>query len=91
MEKKDQEIFKSLEGMTRAKAPENMYNRILEAINRPEAPVVSIGQWRTIAASFLILACLNAFAISRSNNPENVQSSQQENYLFPEQNYNLYD
>jgi hypothetical protein len=93
-EKSKMDVFESLRGMQPAAPPDFLFNSILNAIEQPEftttAPMIPIRQLRAVAASLLLLACLNGFAIVQKYKPGPKMNNQTE-YSNLTNNYNLYE
>ncbi len=68
MKKRDKEkwindVFDSMKGSQRAKPNPDLFAKIEHQIDAPEAKVISMHQWRMVAAAAVILLVLNVFAL----------------------------
>jgi hypothetical protein len=94
-EKWIEEVFDSLKGSERAKPSADLFAKIENLIDAPEAKIIPMPQWRVAAAAAVAILFLNVFAvqqfrkINRLNNNELVVDSTSDQQLIS--NYKIYE
>ncbi|CAN5288216.1 hypothetical protein BH09BAC1_BH09BAC1_15610 [soil metagenome] len=66
-----QPILQSLKGMHRAQAPDGLFERVMEQMNRPVVKMVPISRISLVAASLVALIGLNIAIIAIKQNQSN--------------------
>ncbi|GLR18277.1 hypothetical protein [Portibacter lacus] len=89
------DVLNSMEGSRRAKPSPELFDQILQEIDRPETQVLTMPHWSRIAAVAALLIMGNVFAVqqisqSRYSDLSEVSSSDSDNYMLVS-DYKIYE
>jgi hypothetical protein len=80
------EVFNSIDGITRAKAPDAIEMSIVKKINTPQAKVIKLAsaQFRWLAAGIILLIGLNIVLLSQNHKKQSSldKGNQSNEYSF---------
>lgn len=71
------DIMSSLDGIKRAQPDAMLFDKIIADLDRPTAKIVSMAQWRWVAAAAVAVLVLNFIGIKQYSNAQNNYYTQQ--------------